>query len=227
MKAQLVAEVLPEGEFEQAKVGTVSSPEGYRSHRRFFRPMAYVAVATVGTISTLGAHQLLPESSGSYFQISGTGDMIVVARSATTAQRFSALATRLSNLYRASGLTWGEIAKSLGVSRRAVHHWMSGQLPSDRHIERVSNLENLVGDFDTGSAGDTREALVAVDQSGSSALARFSSESLPHRSTPLSSVTLGEFLSSDNSAEPPERISQHRSSTIKGVGKLSRENRRD
>lgn len=111
-----------------------------------------------------------------------------------------------------SGLTWGEIASALGVSRRAVHHWASGKRVSDRHVKRIEEFASLVNSHVRSTADLTRGALIALRPDGRSALGVFQEASRPRRSVPLSTLSVGDFLEGDTTTTPsvaaPSRASR-------------------
>ena len=46
----------------------------------------------------------------------------------------------IRSIYERSGLTWEQLARLFGVSRRAVHSWASGSRVSARHLEAIFDL---------------------------------------------------------------------------------------
>lgn len=122
-------------------------------------------------------------------------------------------------LQQRSGLTWNELARAVGVSRRAVHHWAAGQRLSERHAQRVEELAGMISRVGAATPDATRAALVSPGLDGRSLLSRFEEESQPDRRVPLSTLTVGEFFedgdltpalpvptSNRRSAVPPRRI---------------------
>ncbi|NLE10841.1 MAG: helix-turn-helix domain-containing protein [Actinobacteria bacterium] len=59
-----------------------------------------------------------------------------------------------------SGLTWEQMARLLGVSRRSVHFWASGELVRASHQERVQRLLAVLRQVDRGSATENRTLLL-------------------------------------------------------------------
>lgn len=53
-------------------------------------------------------------------------------------------ATSVSHLHDHSGLTWDQLGKLFGVSRRAVHMWASGKRMNARNTELLGELLRLV-----------------------------------------------------------------------------------
>lgn len=59
-----------------------------------------------------------------------------------------------------SGLTWQQIAESLGVDRRALHHWINGGGISVENELRLRALSDFVRQIDVGAPADVRAALM-------------------------------------------------------------------
>ncbi|MCB9762406.1 MAG: helix-turn-helix transcriptional regulator [Alphaproteobacteria bacterium] len=66
----------------------------------------------------------------------------------------------VSELRRLSGLTWGQVARLFGVSRRSVHFWVSGKPMSSEHEEHLHRLLGVVRRAARGAAA-TRTALLS------------------------------------------------------------------
>ena len=56
----------------------------------------------------------------------------------------STAADQLSKLREASGLTWEQLARLFGVSRRSVHHWASGDNMNAHHQELLAKVTAIV-----------------------------------------------------------------------------------
>lgn len=89
------------------------------------------------------------------------------------------LATSLRELKTRSGLTWQQIALSIGVSRRSLHYWMNGGNIAPSHEARLAAVIRTVDAVDAGSPGATREALTLADTGGRSILSRLIAEAQP------------------------------------------------
>jgi hypothetical protein len=138
------------------------------------------------------------------------------------------VAGAVQELRHSSGLTWDEIAGSLGVSRRAVHHWAAGALPSARHAARLGALIQLVASYATGDSAQTRSRLIAPDGRGYSPLSLFSRASRQHRWVPLSSQSLGEILEASRAEDdgtPPPPLSRASSLQARPIGAISQRRR--
>lgn len=64
-------------------------------------------------------------------------------------------------LHENSGLTWDQIARALGVSRRSVHLWASGGRVSSRNAEHLASMYAAVREVDAPHARARRDALLA------------------------------------------------------------------
>lgn len=112
-------------------------------------------------------------------------------------------ASTLRQVQQRSGLTWGEMARALGVSRRAMHHWASGKRVSDRNVRRIEEFAALVSSHARATSGLTRGALTALRPDGRSALGIFEDASQPRRAVPLSTLPIGGLLEGDTTFPPP------------------------
>lgn len=77
-----------------------------------------------------------------------------------------ASADNIRTIYERSGLTWEQLARLFGVSRRAVHSWASGSRVSARHLEAIYDLAGRL----SSRAGDPEDnrAWLLDSSSGSS-----------------------------------------------------------
>ena len=67
-----------------------------------------------------------------------------------------------------SGLTWDQLAKLFGVSRRAIHLWASGGRMNSAHAERLAQILMVVGNIDAASSATRRDMLLAARADGRS-----------------------------------------------------------
>jgi transcriptional regulator with XRE-family HTH domain len=73
-------------------------------------------------------------------------------------------------LRRISGLTWDQLARIFGVSRRTMHLWASGKLMTVEHETKLHRITAFVHKARRGDARRTRAALLSVGEEGFSAL---------------------------------------------------------
>lgn len=64
-------------------------------------------------------------------------------------------------IYEASGLTWDQLARAFGVSKRAILQWASGAKLSARNLEQVHRFRVMVDEVDGPSPESRRDALLA------------------------------------------------------------------
>jgi transcriptional regulator with XRE-family HTH domain len=62
-------------------------------------------------------------------------------------------------LYAESGLTWDQLSRILGVSRRSVHAWANGQRVSGANLERLSQVHVSIKRIDADSPIARRHTL--------------------------------------------------------------------
>jgi len=82
----------------------------------------------------------------------------------------AATAKAVLDLRRLSGLTWEELASVFSVSRRAVHHWASGNAMSAAHIQHLFTALRLVRRLSRGASADVRARLLAPSATGQTGL---------------------------------------------------------
>jgi transcriptional regulator with XRE-family HTH domain len=80
-----------------------------------------------------------------------------------------------------SGLTWEQLARVFGVSRRAIHHWAAGEKMSGHHIDLLGQLAKVVSDAPGTTASERRSALLLPGNDGVSALETFRARVLAGR----------------------------------------------
>ena len=74
----------------------------------------------------------------------------------------SSTSRAISELRRTSALTWEQLGKLFGVSRRSVHFWASGRPMNAVHEQRLFEILDIVRQADRGDARRNRAALLAV-----------------------------------------------------------------
>ncbi len=76
-------------------------------------------------------------------------------------------------LHAESGLTWDQVGRVFGVSRRAVHLWATGGRMNAANAETLAELVALVRKLPAHNPTDRRAALLAPDPTGRSVIDRF------------------------------------------------------
>jgi len=75
-------------------------------------------------------------------------------------------------LHVVSGLTWEQLGRVFGVSRRAVHLWANGRRMNSTNAELLGQLVAVVSELPGGTADARRAALLAAGTDGSSLVDR-------------------------------------------------------
>lgn len=68
----------------------------------------------------------------------------------------------IAELRRRSGLTWEQLARLFGVSRRSLHFWASGKPMAPTNEEHLQRLLAAMRKVDRGSAAANRSALLSA-----------------------------------------------------------------
>ena len=127
----------------------------------------------------IGAFMFLPGTTNSASLISdttfvsanmatGIGGFAVGTRLPPARDEISTTAEAVKRLHARSGLTWDELARAFGVSRRTVHAWASGTRLNQAHAARLSALARVIDAWAAASPEGTRAALHAPAVAGES-----------------------------------------------------------
>lgn len=103
---------------------------------------------------------------------SGTVEGFISTRSTAVPSSVSfpqSLQEAVISLHNLSGLTWDQLARLFGVSRRAAHLWASGGRMNSYHAERLNHILTVVRSLQTKSnQQELREILLAPGLDGRS-----------------------------------------------------------
>jgi transcriptional regulator with XRE-family HTH domain len=72
----------------------------------------------------------------------------------------------IGELRRLSGLTWDQLARLFGVSRRSLHFWASGKPMAPANEERLRQILRVLRRIDRGAASANRAALLGARPDG-------------------------------------------------------------
>lgn len=81
-------------------------------------------------------------------------------------------------VHEASGLTWEQLGRVFGVSRRAVHLWAAGGRMNASNAEMLARLVSLLAELPVGSSEERRTLLLAPGPDGRSVIDRLRSQQL-------------------------------------------------
>jgi transcriptional regulator with XRE-family HTH domain len=198
------------------RVGT-TPPTVMRGRRKFIACVFMAGCAATSTLSTVTPADAI--ALNAITAQPSTLAAIPVQPAPPLDQR--AVPGMLQRLRRLSGLSWGEIAQAVGVSRRTIHNWLTGARVAAVHHARLLELRRVVDIVSTGSAESTRTALMQPSANGRSILDDLALAARPVRTRPLSSVSVGDLVTPvDETASVSQQLPQRRSS-LRG-GPLSR-----
>lgn len=116
---------------------------------------------TMPATSSFAENRLLPDAVVMDAQATSGGGAMHPQSAVGVVQSTEVTRDGVNELRLASGLTWEQVARLFGVSRRSVHFWASGKAMSSEHEEHLHRLLAVIRSLD-GSADALRGALLAV-----------------------------------------------------------------
>lgn len=124
--------------------------------RQVGRPVALGCMLGILGTSSASATELLPRST-----------IVGQTTAGTTVDSTRSAGAALGELRRLSGLTWDQLSRVFGVSRRSLHFWASGKAMAPTNEEHLQRLLVVVRRIDRGSASANRAALFGAREDGS------------------------------------------------------------
>lgn len=97
-------------------------------------------------------------------------------RDLRAASALRSAAARLAEFKCRTDLTWVQVSKMFGVSKRAVMHWNAGNMMSAGHEERLAVLLARLKDAPSQEAEAVHAWLMTIDESGSAPFQRWVEE---------------------------------------------------
>ena len=172
------------------RVGT-TPPTVMRGTRKFIACAFMAGCAATSTLSTV-----TPADAAALNAITAQPSTLpaIPRRSLRRRSTRRVVPGMLQRLRRLSGLSWGEIAQAVGVSRRTIHNWLTGARVAGVHLARLLELSRVVDIVATGSVQATRTALLQPNANGRSILDDLALAARPARRRPLSSVSVGDLV---------------------------------
>jgi transcriptional regulator with XRE-family HTH domain len=166
-------------------------------------------IGTTGVVSAAEARdlQLLAQTQSVGTVPSGTGAI------PGESGRVQAILRRIRSR---GGLTWGEVAYAVGVSRRAVHNWLRGDRIAPSHDALLTRLDRLVDEVPGTTVEERRVALTVAGLNGRSLLDDLALTTRKGRRVPLSSVSVADQLGPVRDLQPGDLQTPNRPSRLKG-----------
>lgn len=84
-------------------------------------------------------------------------------------------------LHAESGLTWDQLGRLFGVSRRAVHFWATGGKLNATNAELLRQLTEIVRGLDANTPSARRDLLLSFGADGKSVVEKFRTGALSNR----------------------------------------------
>jgi transcriptional regulator with XRE-family HTH domain len=123
--------------------------------RQVGRPVVLGCMLGILGTSSASATEVLPRST-----------IVGQTTAGTTVDSTRSGGAALGELRRLSGLTWDQLSRIFGVSRRSLHFWASGKAMAAPNEEHLQRLLVVVRRIDRGSASANRAALFGAREDG-------------------------------------------------------------
>lgn len=132
----------------------------------------FLVTALAGTGVNVPIHELNVATHSPSALSPTAADAVITATAAASTATLTDVEV-VKWLKETSGLTWDQIGRVLGVSRRAVHLWVNGGRINSTNAEAVREFAALI-ELAKGKAGhETRATLLAISSDGMSPLDKF------------------------------------------------------
>lgn len=125
-----------------------------------FDPSASLGTSSGGRVTPLNGAYVWPQASSSGDWLCAPLPAASTAAGPVPRPQGGTVQQAIAELRSLSGLTWEQMARLLGVSRRSVHFWASGEPVRASHQERVQRLLAVLRQVDRGSATENRTLLL-------------------------------------------------------------------
>ena len=163
--------------------------DDYRSEISLSKPPRVARVidigvpALTGRVETASSIRFERDDRSSLTKLFGIIEKTLFDLGDTTSQALlvtvpdlSATAKVMQEMHDKSGLTWDELARIFGVSRRSLHHWARGGRLNAYNSRRLQRVYEVVVGLDAGDADQTRLQLISPDETGLSVFQRLVQE---------------------------------------------------
>lgn len=122
----------------------------------------------------------------------------------------------LRRLRRMSGLSWGDLGRAVGVSRRTIHNWLGGARVAGVHLTRLLELSRLIDLVSAGSPESMRALLLQPTANGRSIIDDLALTARPARRRPLSNTSVGDLVTPTDDTESVSPQRPQRRSSLQG-----------
>ena len=135
-------------------------------------------------------------------ELSSSGSTPVAETTKAKPENTPHLARSVQQIREDSGLTWEQLSRLFGVSRRAVHNWANGGRMTARHVEVLTQLRYRINSLGPSTTAEVRNEILAPREDGHSLFATWRNEFSPDQpSISGSPLTASEALGASPQAD--------------------------
>lgn len=197
-------------------VGT-TSPTAALSPRKFIACVFMAGYAATGTLAAITPADALALKT----IVVQPSTLPALTAQPTSGLNNAAIPEMLQRLRRVSGLSWGDVGRAVGVSRRTIHNWLGGARVADVHLTRLLEATRTVDLVANGSPESTRTALLQPTSNGRAIIEELALAARPARRRPISTVSVGDLVTPTDETEGVSLERPQRGSALRG-GSLPR-----
>lgn len=197
--------------FLTPRAGTTAPPTHF-APRHFFAGGCMVGCVATGTLTAISPADALALNN----TVTQASTLPAMLRGQIVPVDSAAVPGVLQRLRRTSGLSWGDVADALGVTRRTIHNWLSGDRIAGVHLTRLLEFDRLVDALGTGRPEETRATLLQPRSNGRSILDEVALAARPARRVPLSTVSVADQMGPISEEPDVPATDQLRRSSIRG-----------
>ncbi|MDQ3663286.1 MAG: helix-turn-helix transcriptional regulator [Actinomycetota bacterium] len=207
----IVPSSMADGEGWFNNVGTTSPTVALRP-RKFIACALMAGCAATGTVTAVTPADAVALS----MMVTQRSTLPALPAEPTAVPDDAVVPAVLQRLRQMSGLSWGDLGRALGVSRRTIHNWLGDARVAGVHLRRLLELSRLVDRVSTGSPESTRALLLQPTASGRSIIDDLALTARPTRRRPLSTISVGDLIAPKEDTESASLQWPQRRSSLRG-----------
>lgn len=192
-------------------VGT-TSPTMALTPRKFIACVLTAGCAVTGTLTAVTPADAIALNT----VIAQPSTLSAVVAQPTTTLDYAVVPALLQRLRRTSGLSWGDIGRAAGVSRRTIHNWLAGAHVASVHLTRLLDVSRIVDLVSIGSAESNRALLLQPTANGRSIIDDLALAARPARHRSMSAVSVGDLVTPVDDVESARQQGPQRRASLRG-----------
>jgi DNA-binding XRE family transcriptional regulator len=192
-------------------VGT-TSPTVTLGPPRFSACILMAGCAVAGTLSAITP----ADAVALYTMIAQPSTLPVLSVQQTMEFDHAIVPDMLQRLRRVTGLSWDDIGRAVGVSRRTIHNWLGGAHVAGVHLARLLDVSRTIDLVSTGSAESTRTLLLQQAPNGRSIIDELALTAHPARRRSISTVSVGDLVTPVDESESVRLQGPQRRTSLRG-----------